>query len=212
MKRSRYARMLQRTEADQRGFTLLELLVASAIGAVVIFALYLSFSSVLGGRSSIEKEAERSREASRFVEAFTNEVQSAYLSTGNKATFFSGELDHGDLPSGRLQFTTIVYQGPGMAAGDICAIRYFAAKDATGRFSVYKEIWNPYGSGKEPQKVEVIEDVKGFDLGFYNGQSWSAAWDGKLENRPPEAVRATVKMIDKGSEKEVRAFARTFVR
>lgn len=209
---SRCALMRQGTESRQRGFTLLELLVASAIGAVVIFALYLSFSSVLGASQSIEEQAERSREAARFVEAFTNEVQSAYLSAGNKATFFTGELYNGELPSGRLEFTAIFYPRQGMATGDISAVRYFAARNEAGRFSLYKEVWNPYGSSKGPLKVEVVEDIKGFDLSFYNGQSWSAAWDGKLENGTPKAVRATIKITDKGAEREVRALARTFVR
>lgn len=213
MKRSRCALMLQRTEMSAKGFTLLEVLVATAIGTVVIFALYLSFSSVLGGRSSIEARAERSRKTARFVDAFTNEVQSAYLSDSNKATFFRGDMDNGELPTGRVEFTTIVYQGPGeQVSGDISAVRYSAARDEKGRFSLYKEVWNPYGTGKEPMKVEVMEDILGFDLLFYNGQSWSAAWDGKLENRTPEAVRATVKILDKGAGKEVRAFSRTFVR
>lgn len=195
------------------GFTLLEVLVASAIGSVVIFALYLSFSSVLAGRSSIDAQAGRSREAARFVDAFTNEIQSAYLSGSNKATFFHGEFIGTPLPAGKLEFTAFVHPPSGKGpSGDLSAIRYSVMEDEGGRVSLYKEVWNPYGAGKGPLKVEVMEDIKGFDLSFYNGKSWSAAWDGRLENRTPAAVRASVKIIDKGAEKEVRAFARTFVR
>lgn len=200
------------TEESQRGFTLLEVLVASAIGAVVIFALYLSFSSVLSGRSSIDAQAGRSRELARFVDAFTNEVQSAYLSGSNKATFFRGELASGALPSGKLEFTALLYPAPGQASSDLTAIRYSVAENESARASLYKEVWNPYGTGREPDKIEVIEDIKGFDLSFYNGKSWAAAWDGKLERKTPEAIRATIKIMDMGAEKEVRTLVRTFVR
>lgn len=214
MKKSRSAPMRRkRTDARQSGFTLLEVLIASAIGTVVIFALYLSFSSVLAGRSSIEAEAERSREMSRFVDAFTNEVSSAYLSRDNKATFFRGEIKNGKLPSGELEFTAFVHPSSGKDTyGDLAAVRYSVSENEHGQTSLFKEVWNPYGIGKEHLRVEVIEGIKGFDLSFYNGSSWSAAWDGKLENKTPEAVRATVKIMDRGAEKELSALARSYVR
>lgn len=212
MKRSRSAPIQRkRTEVHERGFTLLEVLIASAIGSVVIFALYMSFSSVLAGRSSLDEQAERSREVARFVYAFTNEVQSAYLSSGNKATIFKGELTNGALPSGQIEFTAIVYPAAG-AGGDLAAIRYSIDKSEAGLSSLYKEVWNPYETGREHVKIEVIEDVKGFDLSFYSKGSWSAAWDGRLENRTPEAVRAVVRIMDKGAEREVKALARAMIR
>ena len=196
----------------ERGFTLLELLVATAIGSVVIFALYLSFSSLLSGRSAIDETSERSREASRFIDSFSREIQSAYLSGSSKAAFFKGGLSQGSPPSALIEFTSISYPVGEGSSGDLVAIRYSAGQDNNGRASLVKEVWNPYGIGKEHVRVEVIEGIKGFDLSFYNGKSWAGAWDAELEKGLPFAVRASVKIMDKGAEKEVRALARTMVR
>ena len=198
----------------ERGFTLLELLVASAIGSIVIFALYLSFSSVLTGRSSIDARAERTREVERFVDSFAREIQSAYLSDragNNRATFFKGSLGHGALPSGTVEFTTINYLAS-QSSGDLVAIRYSVGDSEGGRPALFKEVWNPYGIGGEHVRVEVIEDIRGFDLSFYNGTSWAAAWDGALEKGVPVAVSATLKIMDRSAEKEVRTLARTMIK
>jgi prepilin-type N-terminal cleavage/methylation domain-containing protein len=203
--------MSRRRTEGERGFTLLELLVASAIGAVVIFALYLSFSSVLAGRSAIDERAERTREVERFVDAFSREVQSAYLTGANRATFFKGSLGYGALPSGTIEFTSINYPASG-TSGDLVAIRYSVGESEGATASLFKEVWNPYGTGKEHVRVEVIEDIKGFDLAFYNGTSWAGAWDGALEKGAPTAVSAALKIMDRGGEKEVRTIARTMIR
>ncbi len=192
------------------GFTLLELLVATAIGSLVIFALYLSFSSVLSGRSAIDKRAERTRQAQRFVDGFSREVQSAYLSSSNGATFFRGSIAGGSFPSGVVEFTAISY--PVGSGGDLVAVRYSAGETESGRAALFKEVWNPYGSSRGRVKVEVMEDIRGFDLSFYNGTSWAAAWDGALEKRAPEAVGVKLKIVEGGAEKELRALARTMLR
>lgn len=205
------APMCPRRVEGQKGFTLLELLVAMAIGSVILFALYLSFSSVLSGRSSIDERAERTREVERFVDSFSREIQSVYLSGNNRATFFKGSLGNGALPSGEVEFTTINYPASGIS-GDLVAIRYSVGDSEGGRPALFKEVWNPYGIGNERVRVEVVDDIRGFDLSFYNGASWAAAWDGALEKGAPSAVSATLKIMDRGAEKEVRTLARTMIK
>lgn len=195
----------------EAGFTLLELLVATAIGSVVIFAMYLSFSSLLLGRVAIDEGSERSREASRFTDAFSREIQSAYFQGSGKAAFFRGALKQGGLPTATIEFTSIGHPALVGSSGDLAAIRYSTVTE-NGKTSLVKELWNPFGSAKEPVRVEVMEDIKGFDLLFYNGKSWSGAWDAELEKGLPIAVSAAVKIMDKGAEKEVRTLARTMVR
>lgn len=198
---------------NDRGFTLLELLVASAIGSVVIFTLYLGFSSALSARESIDLKAERSRQLARFVDSFTREVESAYIATEDRATFFRGGLSGGPLPASSLEFTALSYPLAGQeASGDLRAVRYSIAENGRGGSALYKEVWNPFGPEDRAQKAEVMDSVLGFELAFYDGSGWSAAWDAKLEKRAPEAVRAIVRITDGRAATELRALARTLVR
>ncbi|MBI5232994.1 MAG: prepilin-type N-terminal cleavage/methylation domain-containing protein [Deltaproteobacteria bacterium] len=64
----------------ERGFTLLELLVATALGAVLLAALYAVFFSVLKGHGMVEKDLERTREMRRFLDVFRMEVESSFFS------------------------------------------------------------------------------------------------------------------------------------
>lgn len=200
---------------SEGGFTLLELMVATAISSVVLVALYMSFSSMLAARSALDSEIERQRQTTRFMDAFSKEIASAYISGSRGAAFFRGEPVAGGRPDSAIEFTALTHPLPGQgASGDLVAIRYSVAEGEGGMPALFREAWNPYAKdrGKGAEKVEVISGIKGFDLRFYNGASWAAAWDSGLENRAPAAVLAVLKTIEKGEERETRVLARTMVR
>lgn len=196
------------------GFTLLELLIAVAIMSILLAAVYGSFFSVLISQSRIEDELERTKEIRRFLDIFSLEVQSSFFKEGSASTRFTGEkkTTRGK-PSSDVAFTAFTY--PIMMndypVSDLMAVHYFTEETKDMKTTLYKEVWNPY-TGKGGFKTEVIEDVEGFEVSYFNGKQWASAWDSSMENKIPDAVKVNLFIIDRGEIKEYSASARTRIK
>ncbi len=205
---------MSRKRRSEGGFSLIEVLIAAAISSAVVFAMYMSFSSVLSAQRAVSAQAERTRQTTRFMETFSREISSSYVS-GNRATFFRGKPLSGKRHDSAIEFTAFGYPMPGNAGhGDLTAIRYSVLEGEDGHPALFREAWNPYSrdAARAAARVEVIGAVESFDVTFYNGTAWAAAWDGEFEKGMPQAVLAIIKTIDRGEERETRVLARTMVR
>ncbi|MBI5827374.1 MAG: prepilin-type N-terminal cleavage/methylation domain-containing protein [Deltaproteobacteria bacterium] len=198
------------------GFTLLEVLVAVGLAAAVLAALYATFFSVLRSRDAVDRALERSAEIRRFLDRFTGEAHSAFFSVNNPLTSFAGEENYKlGAPSSELSFTSFNYPAREGArpASDLVYIRYFVEKSDSGIYTLFRESANPFAAQKGGAfKVEAVEDIDGFEASFYNGKDWVKAWDSVLEGRPPEAVRAVVRIREGQDVSEFSAIARVKVR
>ncbi len=185
----------------ERGFTLLEVLVAVAITASVAAALYGVFVPMLNTQQRVDQEVEKLRELRRFFDIFSMEIRSAYTSATNPITIFIGEksIVGGEAASSIIELTTFTYPllGTGRPGSDLKRVRYRLTQDEPGRKVFYKEQWNPYTSRvAEATKAEVVEGVESFTLEYHNGLEWAGAWDSSMENRLPAAVRVVLILED----------------
>ncbi len=170
------------------GFTLVELLVAVAITAVLLASLYAVFFSVAGAGGRASEEAFRHVEAGRTLERMASEVRSAYTRRGNTRTFFKAgsQRRHSE-----LSFTLFTYpvQGGDAPRSDLLAVSYSVGRDGQRRHLV-KEIWSPFTA--EKMSFRAVEDIKGFEVSLFNGKDWSKAWDSELEGSAPRAVAVKI--------------------
>lgn len=190
---------------DNRGFTLIEVLVAVGLTAILLAALYSTFFSVTGAGERAGKAVDNHIEAGYFLDRFAREVRSSCYRRTNALTFFNGGRQG---EAGAVTFTALTYplttgEAP---AGDLMAVNYYV-RDQGGRKDLMKEVWSPFQD--ERFTVEAIEDIKGFEVSFFNGKDWSGAWDASLEGQTPKAVEARV-ILATGEELTVRA--RTMIR
>lgn len=179
---------------NRSGFTLLEVMAAVALASIIAAALYRTFFSALKARDQVTSSVDRAVEASRFLDVLSMEVHSAFYNPKNPFTFFYGENSARDgVRSGYLSFTSASYQyGQGDGAGDLVSVKYTVGKIEDGSYAVFKETGIPYTREAGTFKLEAISGVEGFEVDFLNGGQWAKAWDSRLENAPPVAVRARV--------------------
>lgn len=185
--------------------------------SILLMVLYSSFFSIIRGQSLIESELERTTEISRFLDLFSREIQSAFFKETNSRTHFIGERNDSHSKSlSRLTLTTLTYPAlkQGRPLGDLLSVRYSIEESQDGKMTLYKETWNPYTNEKGAGgfKAEVIEDIEGFELSYFNGKDWAKAWDAALEKRLPHAVRAVISVKDRGEIKEFTTMARIMIR
>jgi len=198
------------------GFTLIEVLVAAGLAALILAALYASFFSVLKSRATVDKALERSGEIRRFLDNFSREAHSAFYSANNRWTFFAGEEDYkSGRPSSRLSFTSFKHPALQEArpSADLVSLSYFVEKSNAGTYTLYRESASPFARQKDGiLKIEAVEDIDGFEASFYNGKEWVKAWDASLEGRPPEAVKAILRIREGAGVSEFTAIARVKIR
>lgn len=190
---------------DSRGFTLIEVLVAVGLTAALSAALYSTFFSISGASRSAGKTIDSYIEAGYFLERFSREARASYYRRGSELTFFNGGRDG---EAGAVSFTTMTWpvRTSGAPSGDLAAVNYYVREEG-GRKDLVKEVWNPFQT--EKFTVEAVEDIKGFEVSFFNGRDWAGAWDASLEGQTPTAVSVTVTL---GSGERLSATARTMIR
>lgn len=190
---------------SNKGFTLIEVLVALAVGAVALLSLYGVLMSVLGAGGRVGGALDMDMEAGIFLDRLSGEVNSAYFNGEEPLTSFSGTIKAG---ASALGFTSFV-SGPqreGSPSTDLMGIGYFARQEEEG-LALHREMWNPrigqrYGS-------EALSGIKAFELSYFDGKGWANAWEASLEKKLPLAVRARVVLRD---GREFTALARTMIR
>lgn len=187
-----------------RAFTLIEVLVAVALTAILLTALYGTFFTVVRGVNGAEGGLDGYIEAGKLLDRISIDAHSAYFKAQSGSTVFKGERK-GENSS--LTFTAFSFPPGGAGpASDLVRVSYFAEKDG-GAYKVFKETSNPYTG--ESFKAEMTGEVKGFEVSYFNGKDWAKAWDSSLEMAMPKAIKATVKLKDGA---EVSAIAQTFIR
>jgi len=178
-------------DLSARGFTLIELLIAVAILAVIITAIYASLFNVLSTRENVQAKMDRLREFRRFSGIFSKEVRASFFSPSNAVSLWRGRGGTPDsADSASLSMTYFTYPAGKEPSGDLMAVSYSAEATESG-LTLYRESWNPY-TGVKGGKAEVMEDIRGFEAQFYDGDKWVDSWDAESRKAVPLAVRISI--------------------
>lgn len=177
----------------ESGFTLIELLIAVAILAVIMTAIYATLFNVLSTRENVQAHMDRLREFRRFSSIFTKEVRASFVNSSDDLSLWRGyDAGSSSAPLAGLSMTFFTYPSGRARSGDLMGVTYRSDETENG-LSLYRESWNPY-TGESGVKAEVMEDIKGFGVSFYDGDKWVDSWDGAARKAPPEAVRVFIKV------------------
>ena len=114
----------------RKGFTLIEVLLAMSITAILVASVYFSFSNLLNGREKIKKVTERERSIYFTLELIRNDLKNAYLTLNRgmpeetHKTIFKSE---DQTPVSHLTFTALnhVKMAAGVKQCDQTEIEYY---------------------------------------------------------------------------------------
>jgi general secretion pathway protein J len=179
---------------QNKGFTLLELLVALTLLVMLSGTLYGTWFTVIRGRDTATARMDNLREVRSTLDMLRRELASAYYKKDNKRLHFIVEdRDSFGKPSSLLDFTTITTPLAGsVPSADIVAVRY-SPDEKNGKIRLMREETEIYLQNK-PVSYPQMEELQGFLVECYDGSKWVKSWntDPTLNNRLPEAVRVTL--------------------
>jgi general secretion pathway protein J len=184
---------------DNRGFTLLELLIAMTMMAIIAASLYTSMSIGFKARESAERVVEKGRAVEIAVEVIKGMLMSAMVPNGVLAGSFTGEdgENDGGYPSDTLTFYTADYNPKkDETACDIekVVLMMSVREDTTERVIVRKVTTNLLSPTTiDPDEEILCANVRSMSLQYYNGSDWVDEWaSSENDNSLPKAVKITI--------------------
>lgn len=179
----------------QRGFTLLELLLAMALLVIISAALYGTYFALMRGRETAVAGMESRRELRGTLDMVQREIAAAFYSGNNKRLHFKVEdRDFFGKPASILDFTTISPPRSGtLPLSDQTEVRYRPV-ESDGKIMLMREARDLYATA-EPLPYPQMEELEGFLVECSpDGTNWVRTWDTTLNRVLPEAVRVTVRV------------------
>jgi general secretion pathway protein J len=194
------------------GFTLLEVLLAIFIGAIVLTVLYASFFQIINAKDSAEDKLELYHEARVIISKMTEDLSMAYprgmiypVQGASASSFFVGKTEEGERSS--IDFTSLSHAG-GINSGDSdqAEITYYLKPIPQSDLFFLMRRENPrIGSDSSAIEYPLSERVVGFSLAYMSsdGGEFISEWDSAQTNSLPKAVeiRLTIRSA-KGEDVE----------
>ncbi len=199
------------TQARQHpvsGFTLIEVVISSALMAMILVSAYLCFHASVSSRKDMEPRLEVIQNARVALALLSADLRAACPLDKN-SQFLGMRRKLGDVDADNLDFATHNYTPRRPREGDFCEMSYFVDPDPeTGRLSLWRRrnqtiAPNPLSGGS---REEIAKGVAGVRFEYFDGYDWYDSWgdvegNGKAQtsNRDqsnlsgmPEAVRVTL--------------------
>jgi prepilin-type N-terminal cleavage/methylation domain-containing protein len=179
--------MTSATSNDVSAFTLIEILLASAIAAMILAALYAVFQHAIHLRESATDRIRDTRLRDRAASVIRNDLRNAFVSGGLFASIVEGNStatdgENAELPGYLKMTTTTGKDTPDALYGDVEQVEYYVVKSATGSATDGGDLVRAVTRDlldSNPQVVEqdIMSGVQSFQVAFYDGSNWQSSWE-----------------------------------
>ena len=194
--------------SSNRGFTLLEVLIAVTLLGVVAAALYGSYFTVMRARERASSGIEAHRELGGTLDLIRRECAAAVFRRGDKKLRFVVEdRDRYGKPSSTLELTTRMPPSTDLRTeSGIGLVRYQmiqadqAKKDGTQILTRSEQ--DLFLDSQELTPYPQMDRISAFLIECFDGSKWVKSWDTLLNNRLPAMVRITVQVEEDGVLRE----------
>ena len=186
------------------GFTLLELLVALAMTAVLAGSLYATLRVAFNARRAADEAVGTVRRLELTMELMRADIRSAVVPSGILAGEFLG-IDAADAAGEAHSDILLLHRTADGAlatdgAGDIRRVEFMCepAEDGEGLILLRRVTTNLLATRVVDPVDEVLcRGVGALELRYFDGVDWLDSWDsGVRDNALPLAVEVTLQLID----------------
>lgn len=184
---------------SQAGFTLLEVLIALALLAVIASAVYGTYFTLFKGKETTIAGMEERRALRETLDTLRRELSGAWFRRDNQhLRFVVEDRDHFGKPASRLAFATMAPPAPpGMPVSDQVAVTYSVVEK--GEQLTLARSSQGVQLDEEPLDYPQMENIEGFLVECSaDGSKWVRSWDTGINGTMPKAVRVTLQLRDNG--------------
>ena len=192
---------------NSRAFTLIELMISSALMAIILVAAYACFSACIASQKIIEPRLEVVQNARVALALISADLRCA-CSLSKNYDFLGVHRVAGELEADSMDFATHNYTPSRPREGDYCQESLYLDKDAeSGQYCLYRRrnptiAFDPLSGGS---REEIARGLRGVRFEYYDGYDWFDDWGEQDQRRQqtsmkvqsnlsglPEAVRITL--------------------
>jgi len=186
-----------------RGFTLLEVLIAVTLMALLFSALYGSYFAVIRARDRASDGMETRRELGATLDLLRREIASARFVRGDKQLRFVVEdRDVFGQPASNLELTTLAPPAdPSRRESGVVNVRYRVAEKER-LLSLTRQERDVLVESSASPAYPQMEALSSFLVECYDGSKWVKSWDTALNGTLPRLVRVTVQFVENGTPQE----------
>jgi general secretion pathway protein J len=186
---------------SNKGFTLLELLIALTLLVILSGALYGTYFSLIRGRDKAVAKMDERRELSVTLDQLRRELSAAfYKATNARLHFVVVDNDYFGKQASTLDFTAIAPPRSGQQAMSDQVQLIYKGVEKDNKLLLSREEKDVYFT-LDPLPYPQIEELEGFLVECYDGAKWVRTWDTTLNSQLPKSVRITISL--KEGEKTV---------
>ena len=171
---------------DRLGFTLLELIIAVCLLAVLLVGLYVIFQQSQSASEKGYRRVEMYQNIRVCLDMMIRELKSSFLSSGDERLVFLGETQS-------LTFATVSQEINQSNEYDLCEVTY-DLKNCQVRRKVRKLSTSSAGS-----RAVLADYVFRLEFAYNNGEDWQNSWDSRqatpdnlTDDLLPRAVRIII--------------------
>ncbi len=209
-----------RSIADNRGFTLIEITVATAIASLIMVLLYSSYQSTFKSIKRMSGHAEFYENINLAISKINRDISNAYFNRDNKDISFIGNVVG---ESSTIHFVTINHcdyniRGDMREASpysDVREVGYFLKEDPDpviqDLYFLMKREDLHFDDEPESGGIEnaLLVNVKELKFEFRQQNDWTDRWDSRRDYKFPEAVRTTLTVKNYNGKEETYVFIST---
>jgi general secretion pathway protein J len=189
--------------SSNKGFTLLEILIAVVLLGILSAALYGSYFTVLRARETVFEGMESRRELGGTLDLIRREFAAArYNRDDKRLRFVVEDRDNFGKPASTLELTTVnPAPVPGRMESGVSSIRYRLVEKDKRYILTRREqdiFFEPADAGSYPQ----MEHINAFLVECFDGTKWVRSWDTALNGALPQKLRVTVQVEEAGRPAE----------
>lgn len=194
--------------SSNKGFTLLEILIAIVLLGILSTALYGSYFTILKARARAAEGMEARRELSSTLDLIRREfAAAAYNQNDKRLRFVVEDRDHFGKPASNLELTTQTpSSGFGRKESGIVAVRYRMVDVDQQRMLTRRE-QDIFFESPDAKGYPQMERISSFLVECYDGSKWIRSWDTALNGALPKILRVTVQVDEDGRQVEFSALA-----